>query len=52
MVDLFDVAIVRQHIGWLKIYVAQMNADNWRDMKDLCERQLTDLSSALGDQHE
>ncbi|OGT54425.1 MAG: hypothetical protein A3E01_02945 [Gammaproteobacteria bacterium RIFCSPHIGHO2_12_FULL_63_22] len=39
--------IIRQHVGWLKTYVAEMTPENWRDMRLRCERQLGELSGAL-----
>lgn len=38
-----DETKVRQHIGWLKIYLAEMSEENWRDLKLRCERQLDEL---------
>ncbi len=35
--------IVWQHIGWLKLYFAEMSQENWRDLKLRCERQLDEL---------
>lgn len=37
----------RQHIGWLKMYVSDMRPENWRDMKDHCDGQLSQLSAEL-----
>ena len=39
--------IVAQHIGWLKQFVTGMTADNWRDMRERCERQLNELSDTI-----
>lgn len=38
---------IKQHLGWLRSYVEQMDANNWRDMRLRCEQQLTQLSTAL-----
>lgn len=37
----------KAHIGWLKVYAEKMTAENWRDMRDRIQRQLTMLQQAL-----
>lgn len=39
--------IIRQHLGWLKIYTAGMNEHNWHDMKGRIEHQTDELSRVL-----
>lgn len=47
MADMTGRAEISQHIGWLKMYAAEMSPDNWRDMKDRIERQVYELSDAI-----
>ena len=35
--------LIRQHVGWLKIYMGNMTEANWRDMRLHAERQLEEL---------
>jgi FAD/FMN-containing dehydrogenase len=44
--DLYGAHAIRQHVGWLKMFVAEMTAENWKDMRARCERQLAELSKA------
>ena len=36
-----------QHIGWLKLYLAEMRPGTWQDMRDYAERQLARLEKSL-----
>lgn len=36
--------VVRQHIGWLKMFAEAMTANNWRDTQDRISAQLAGLS--------
>jgi len=45
--ELYDPSEVRQHVGWLKVFIDGMTAENWRDMRLRCARQLAELSAAL-----
>lgn len=38
---------VSQHIGWLKQYMEAMTEDNWKDMRALAIRQLSELKRAV-----
>ena len=38
---------IRTHVNWLVGYVDLMNESNWRDMRLYCERQLTQLKTAI-----
>ena len=42
-----DEYIVSQHIGWLKMYLAEMNENNWRDMQLYAQRQVDELSEKM-----
>lgn len=39
------VDVVEQHIGWLRLYLESMTADNWQDNKARGLRQLAELST-------
>ncbi len=43
MTDAPKQEIIDQHIGWLKLYLAEMRPENWRDMRDYAERQVERL---------
>lgn len=38
---------LQEHIGWLKLYVLEMDENNWRDMRNHCTAQLRMLSDEL-----
>lgn len=42
-----DPQIVRQHIGWLKVYCQTATSENWRDNLLHAERQLDRLSEEI-----
>ena len=44
---LYDLELVRQHVGWMKIYVHLMTEDTWRDMRDRIQSQLNDVSKVI-----
>lgn len=39
--------LLQEHVGWLRLYVADMTEANWRDMKLRCERQLDELGKLV-----
>lgn len=39
--------IMKQHLGWIKLYVEMMMVDNWRDMKLRIERQAAEAIDLL-----
>jgi hypothetical protein len=47
--QLFDRELIRQHVGWIKIYLQTMTAENWKDTRDRIQAQSNELAKLLQD---